>query len=164
MQLEIDEVIQDCILCRCEKETLPTRIHLGERVRPTRPNQFIHFDWYTVGESFEGQRYILVLRDAFSRFTLLVKSVSADAPSTAKAIMDRISIFGLQKRFFSDNGSHFRNRVMEELARLLDVSHDFSTVFCAWANGLVERVNRDIKASIKILLVELNMVSTISYR
>ena len=44
---------------------------------------------------------------------------------------------------------------MEILARLLPVKHDFSTIYCAWSNGLVERVNRDIKALIKILLLEL---------
>ena len=57
--------------------------------------------------------------------------------------------------FFSDNGSHFRNQVMENLARLLPVKHDFSTIYCAWPNGLVERGNRDIKALVKIFLMEL---------
>ena len=155
MKLEIDKMIQDCILCRCGKSTMPTRTHQGKRERPTRPNQFLHFDWYTVGESYDGDRYILVIRDAFSRMVMLVKSTSADAASTASALMMWIAIFGVPERFFSDNGSHFRNKVMEGLARLLDVIHDFSTVYCAWSNGLVERVNRDIKALIKILLVEL---------
>ena len=78
-----------------------------------------------------------------------------DAISSARGLMEWIAIFGLPEMFFSDNGSHFRNQVMENLARLLPVKHDFSTIYCAWSNGLVERVNRDIKALVKIFLMEL---------
>ena len=34
MRLDVDKMIQDCILCRCGKATMPTRIHLGTRERP----------------------------------------------------------------------------------------------------------------------------------
>ena len=134
---------------------MPSRVHLGQRKKPKRPNQHVHFDWYTVGASDEGFKYLLVIRDAFSRFVMLVKSVSMDAANSAKGLMEWIAIFGLPEMFFSDNGSHFRNKVMESLARLLPVTHEFSTVYCAWSNGLVERVNRDIKVLIKIFLMEL---------
>jgi hypothetical protein len=37
------------------------------------------------------------------------------------------SLFGIPQRFFSDQGPHFRNQVMRELVKRLNIIHDFST-------------------------------------
>ncbi|POM60165.1 hypothetical protein PHPALM_31010 [Phytophthora palmivora] len=52
----------------------------------------------------------------------------------------------------SDQGSHFKNLVMEELATLLGVQHHFVTAYCPWANGTVEVVNRQLLKCLRSLL------------
>jgi hypothetical protein len=46
---------------------------------------------------------------------------------------------------------------MVELKHRLHIEHDFSTVYCAWANGLIERVMRDIKALMRIMIHDLRV-------
>ena len=153
----VDDIVMDCILCRIGKGERPTRIHLGEHPVPTGPNEQVHFDFYYVGESASGETYLLVIRDGFSRYTMLLPTDGASATTAAQGILHWISLFGLPRRFFSDNGSHFRNTVMLVLAKQLDIKHEFATAYCAWANGLIERVNRDVKSLIKIVLLEGNI-------
>jgi RNase H-like domain found in reverse transcriptase/Integrase zinc binding domain/Integrase core domain len=154
MLTDVKQFIMDCILCRCAKGVQPTRTHLGIQYRPKRPNQMLHFDFYYVGPSNMNFQYLLVLRDGFSRFILLVPSVTADAEAAVNGILDWIALFGVPSNFFSDQGPHFRNQVMRHLVKQLNVIHDFSTPYCAWANGLVERVLRDIKALLGLMCVE----------
>ncbi len=154
---DVKMFIHDCILCRTGKATTPTRIHLGERERPTKPNQHLHFDYYYVGESSEGYVYLLVIRDAMSRFTMLHPCDAATSMNAARGLMKWIATFGVPELFFSDNGSHFRCETMRLLAKKLDIKHEFSTAYCAWSNGLAERVNRDIKALVKIILIAMGL-------
>lgn len=152
MRKEVSMFVKDCILCRCAKSTAPTNVHLGEHVRPTRPNQCVHFDYYYIGNSRKGSKYLLVIRDGFSRFTMLQDYPSATSCHAIDGLLSWISLFGVPERFFSDNGPHFRNRIMSELCRSLSIAQEFSTVYCAWANGLAERVMRDVKALFKIMI------------
>ncbi|MEN9639683.1 MAG: hypothetical protein RLZZ262_1552, partial [Bacteroidota bacterium] len=151
---DVKQFIMDCVLCRCAKGVTPTRTHLGIQHRPTKPNQMLHFDFYSVGPSSMGFEYLLVLRDGFSRFVLLVPCKTTDAEAAVNGILDWIALFGIPKAFFSDQGPHFRNKVMKCLVKSLNVIHDFSTPYCAWANCLVERVLRDLKALFGLLCIE----------
>jgi Integrase core domain len=94
------------------------------------------------------------MRDAFSRFVLLIDCATCDTEAAVEGLLEWIALFGIPERFFSDQGPHFRNKVMQQLAKKLNVIHDFSTPYCAWSNGLIERVLRDITALFKIMLVE----------
>ena len=157
MVADVKDFVADCILCRCAKAATPTRVHLGEQVQPTGPNASLHFDFISIGKGRNGENYILVLRDGFSRFTILYTCESATAANAVDGILHWISLFGIPERFFSDNGPHFRCKVMEQLAKRLGIPHDFSTVYCAWANGLVERVMQDLTVLLKILLHEVRL-------
>ena len=154
MESDVRDLIKDCILCRCAKMTSPTKVHLGLRSRPTKPNQALHFDYYYVQESTIGSKYILMLRDGFSRFTMLFDFEGPDGNNAVEAILSWISLFGVPDKFFSDNGPHFRNKTMKELCRRLKIEHEFSTAYCAWSNGLAERVMRDIHQLLRILIHE----------
>ena len=59
--------------------------------------------------------------------------------------------------FVSDQGSHFKNLVMEELARLLSVKHQFTVAYCPCSNGTVERLNRELKKVLRVLLSDFKM-------
>lgn len=155
MDKDVDEFVLDCILCRCAKMVLPTRIHLGIQQRPTKPNKSVHFDYFYVGDSDIDLTYLLVIRDGFSRFVMIFPVEHADALTAVRCLLEWIGLFGIPERFFSDNGPHFRNTTMRELIKRLHLVHDFSTVYCAWANGFIERILRVIKALLLIMVHEL---------
>ena len=53
-----------------------------------------------------------------------------------------------------DQGSHFKNQVLADFARRMKSQQHFTVTYSPWTNGTVERVNRDIKQVLRIMLSE----------
>lgn len=53
--------------------------------------------------------------------------------------------FGVPKVIICDGGSHFCNRIFENLTKKYDITHKISTVYHSQLNGQVELTNREIK-------------------
>ncbi len=157
MSDDVRRLIDDCILCRLAKTTAPTRIHHGNNVRPTGPNQVVSIDYFYMGTSYDGYNYFVVMRDLFSRFTLCNSAKAADGINAAGCLLDWVATFGPPKMIRSDNGSHFRDAMMQEFTRLLSIEQKFATAYCAWSNGGIERVMRDVTVLVKIILHEKGM-------
>ncbi|OWZ08682.1 Gag-pol Polyprotein [Phytophthora megakarya] len=48
------------------------------------------------------------------------------------------------RSWVSDQGTHFKNKVIEALQHAIGGHHHFTTARCPWANGTVEVVNREV--------------------
>ncbi|OWZ02951.1 hypothetical protein PHMEG_00025404 [Phytophthora megakarya] len=84
----------------------------------------LHFDYRTLPQGEDsGNKYILVLKDDFSGF------VSCGRRRTQMPAL-----------WVSDQGTHFKNQVIEELPKSVGANHHFTTASCPWANGTVEVV------------------------
>ncbi len=57
----------------------------------------------------------------------------------------------------SDQGSHFINKVLTQMAKDFNVTHKPTVAYAPWVNGSVERLNRDILAITRALLAELKL-------
>lgn len=99
-------------------------------------------------------KYVLVLKDELTHFCELVAADSAISQTAVAAVLDWHKRFGIPSVWMSDNGTHFKCLVMEELAERLGVSHSFVLVYTPWINGTVERVNRDIRRVLRVMLLE----------
>jgi hypothetical protein len=74
---------------------------------------------------------VLVLKDELTHHCELV---------AAEAVLDWHKRFGLPAEWVSDNGSHFKAALLQELAACVHARQRFVPVFI----GTVELVNRDI--------------------
>ena len=92
----------------------------------------------------EGNRYILVVIDSFSRYLNLYASQSNTANECALALLDYTSTFGNPTVLFSDRGTHFVNSVIAELTKLVGSSQQFTAPYSSEENGLCERVNKEV--------------------
>jgi transposase InsO family protein len=157
MQKDVKDLCTKCLHC------LPVRG--GRRIpRPmataghaTEPNQMIHFDWLYMGEELEDDdsaKYVLCLKDDWSGFTELVWSATATADVVVKHLDAWFSRFGVVLNWVSDQGTHFTAAVMKELARKMGAEHHYVVAYAPWANGTVERVNRDLLATMRALRLE----------
>ena len=54
----------------------------------------------------------------------------------------------------SDQGSHFKNSLIESLTREFHISHHFVTAYSPWANGSIERICREVLRGVKALCCE----------
>ena len=63
--------------------------------------------------------------------------------------MDWISNFGIPKVLVSDNGSHFKNKVIRKLNEMMKVRHHFTLPYTPWSNGSIEIIVKDMKNTLK---------------
>jgi hypothetical protein len=83
---DIAVFIRSCLHClRCRGGHVIPR-PLGQHVRPTRPNQWLSFDYLYVSaadETAEGYTHILTVVDMFSKYVMLTPTKAADTASAA---------------------------------------------------------------------------------
>jgi transposase InsO family protein len=157
LRTSVQRFVAECLLCKHVKGgRLIQRDWTVERGNTER-NGCLHIDYLYLGDSYGAAKYVLVLKDELTHYCELVAADSADGLTAADAVLDWYKRFGLPREWVSDNGSHFKNHLLEELTRRLRVEHTFVPVYTPWINGTVERVNRDILQVLRVLLMELRL-------
>lgn len=97
-------------------------------------------------ESMQGNRWILVVQDYFSKWVELFPLPHKDAESVARTLHDEIlTRYGSCYRLHADKGGEFNNSVMDALCRDWGIKRTRTSGYAPWSNGLVERSNRSIK-------------------
>ncbi|KAJ0391006.1 hypothetical protein P43SY_011949 [Pythium insidiosum] len=146
--------VASCLLCKHVKGGLVIQRPWSEPRAPAARNETLHFDFLFMGESYGPTRYVLVLKDELTHYCELVACDSPTSAVTASAILDWAKRFGMPTTWISDNGSHFKNKLLESLRERLKAVHVFVPVYTPWVNGTVERINRDILQVMRVLLLE----------
>ena len=117
--------------------------HLRPITPPDGPLQLIGIDYCgpLIRTPRENQ-YVLVITDYFSRHVTAIALPDCSASTTAQALFnDFFCKYGIPSGILSDQGSHFRNQLMENIALLIGYNHIFSTPYHPQTNGIVERFN-----------------------
>ena len=110
-----------------------------------------------MGNLNAGQRYILVVKDDASKYVRLKVVSEADALITREVLLEWFASFGICYRWVSDQGSHFKNTVIEDLHHSLGAYHHFTAAQCPWANGAFEAVHKVLLRAFLALVSELRI-------
>ncbi|CAK9814075.1 Transposon Ty3-G Gag-Pol polyprotein [Anthophora plagiata] len=111
--------------------------------------EHVHIDIITM-QSSQGFRYCLTCIDRFSRRPEVIPIVDMEASTVATAFLATwIARFGVPLRITSDQGRQFESQLFDSLCKLLGIKHLRTTAYHPQANGLVERLHRQLKAAIK---------------
>nr|GEV34244.1 hypothetical protein [Tanacetum cinerariifolium] len=106
--------------------------------------------------SINGKRYVLVIVDDYSRYTLVHFLNSKDeAPEVITTFLKRISIL-LQSPVIiirTDNDTEFKNHVLKEYFDSVGIYHQVSSIRTPQQNGVVERRNRTLVEAARIMLI-----------
>ncbi|GJT49302.1 retrovirus-related pol polyprotein from transposon TNT 1-94 [Tanacetum coccineum] len=106
--------------------------------------------------SINGKRYVLVIVDDYSRYTWVHFLRSKDeAPEVIKTFLKRITVL-LQAPVIivrTDNGTEFKNQVLQEYFNSVGISHQTSSVRTPQQNGVVERRNRTLVEAARTMLI-----------
>ena len=149
--------MKSCLLCLQTKGGKIIPRPLGRTIQATKPNEVLHFDYYYVGEATNGWTYVLVMKDGLSHFVELVGCDSTGSEVVVEALLDWFKRYGIVPTWVSDQPTHYKNAVVASLTKRLQSSHHFVTAYCPWANGPVERPNRDLGTLFRILLAEFKL-------
>jgi transposase InsO family protein len=101
---------------------------MAQTLHAPKPNLLLHFDYLFIGNGL-GRNYILVLKDDFSSYARLFLARAADAETTARALTDWFSTFGVCRDWVSDRGSHFKNEVVRILKEQNRCAHRFTLAY-----------------------------------
>ena len=96
----------------------------------------------------------MVLKDGFSSFVLLWEAHSFDAATAEAAVIEWASLFGVPRMLITDGGTHFVNNLIQALVRRFRAHHHVTTAYAPWANGVIERVNREIVKLWRVLMAD----------
>ncbi|GJZ89982.1 retrovirus-related pol polyprotein from transposon TNT 1-94 [Tanacetum coccineum] len=107
-------------------------------------------------ESINGKRYVLVIVDDYSCYTLVHFLRSKDeAPEEIKTFLKKITVL-LQASVIIvriDNGTEFKNQVLKEYFDSVGISYQSSSVRTPQQNGFVERRNRTLVEAARTMFI-----------
>jgi len=101
--------------------------------------------------------YVLVVKDDLSGYCWLEPTSSADSTFACAVLARWNRTFTVPRYWVSDQGPHFINELMKELAAAHSIVHKPVVAYSPWVNGTVERLNRDILATMRAVLSELKL-------
>lgn len=110
-----------------------------------------------MGDSSGQSKYGLVLKDGLTHYCELVACDSASSVAATAALVDWWKRFGAPKTLISGQGSHFKNDVVSQVCKLLQIEQELGLAFAPWINEPVKRLNRDILQIVRVLLIELKL-------
>lgn len=158
---DIKEFIQSCIHCIISRNGERIPRPLSTALHGERPNEVVHADFLYMGPSnIEGLTYVLLIKDDLSSYTWLHPCANADSEAATNAIAKWISCFGCMPWLVTDQGSHFTASLMTNLTREMHIRHHFTTAYCPWANGTIERLCKEVLRVVRALLSEWKMPVT----
>ena len=107
--------------------------------------------------SMSKKRYALVIVDDFSKYTWVLFLNSKD--ETPQLVIDHIKMIELDSKFpvraiRSDNGTEFKNAVLDDYCKDKGISRQFSAPRTPQQNGVVERKNRTLIEAARTMLSE----------
>ena len=105
-------------------------------------------------EDEEGNKYIIVFIDCFSRYVQLYAAKSAKGLSAVRALIQFVSQFGCPSQFLSDNGPQYVNELIDEFMATVGPEHVRTMAYSKEENAIVERVNKEVMRHLRAILFE----------
>jgi len=103
--------------------------------------------------SSEGNTYLLVIVDAFTRYCLALPLPDGRAETVAKHFVEHCILrFGQPSAVLSDCGKNLTSKIFSECCKLLGIERLLATPFCAFQDGQAERHIGSVKRCLTALV------------
>jgi transposase InsO family protein len=104
-------------------------------------------------ESTQGNRYILVVSDHFTKWVEVFAVPNQTATTCAEKILNEvIARYGCPYNLHSDQGRNYVSRIFVDICKLLDIRKTRSSPYNPRCNGQTERFNKTLVRMIKAYL------------
>jgi RNase H-like domain found in reverse transcriptase/Reverse transcriptase (RNA-dependent DNA polymerase)/Integrase zinc binding domain/Integrase core domain len=148
---DVAQWCRECAGCARAK----TQAHIKMPVEPivVPPCKFQHVHVDLVGPlpvSAAGHTYIMTVIDRTTRWPEAIPMSSITAEKCADIFVENwVARYGVPHTVTTDRGTQFASAVWSCLARVLGFRHIFTTAYHPQANGMVERLHRQMKESLR---------------
>ena len=161
MESDVQALIRGCLLCVKTRGNKVVPRPLGEALQGATPGDALHMDFTSLVEESDkkgvGVKGVLVLKDGFTTHVTLWPASEYDAATAEEAAVAWATIYGVPRILVTDGGTHFDNTIIKALQKRFRAEHHITTAYAPWANGVVERVNRELIRLFRTLLAESNL-------
>ncbi|GJZ93894.1 putative ribonuclease H-like domain-containing protein [Tanacetum coccineum] len=131
----------------------------------TKPLFMLHIDLFgpTFVSSLMHKKYCLVVTDDYSRFSWVFFLTTKDETSEIlKNFIKEVEnlVDKKVKIIRSDNGTEFKNRMMDEFCREKGIKREYSVARTPQQNGVAERKNRTLIEAARTMLADSKLPTT----
>ena len=114
------------------------------------PLDLVCLDFTKVDPSKGGKESILVMTDAFTKFSVVVTTNNQQALTVAKALVECwFHVYGIPSCIHSDRGKSFDNKIIDALCKMYGVKRTMTSPYNPRGNSQCERLNRTMFGLLK---------------
>lgn len=150
MNKDLNSWAHSCL--ECQKQKVQRHTKTPVQSIPIPPGRFKHIHMDIVGPlpPSKGYRYVLTLVDRFSRWPEAFPMADMNTITIAGVLVSQyIARFGVPEMITTDQGTQFESKLFRDLAQLLGMERIRTTPYHPQSNGMVERLHRQLKASLR---------------
>jgi transposase InsO family protein len=142
------DYVKHCLSCAAVKGPDGRQTRPLQLFPPDGPWEFVCADILgPLPTTVSGHRFVLVISDRFSKFTVAVPMKTTTADDVAEVFVSSwISYFGVPLILLTDNGPQFASKFLQQVSAVLGVQQRFTSAYHPATNGQVERFNRTVLA------------------
>ena len=148
---DIKTYCKACVKCAESRKTSP-RTYLHPLEIADAPFSLIAIDF--LGKirpmSRQGNSYIMVVTDYFTKWVEAIPLSDQTASTTSKALVKHIvSKHGLPKAILTDRGSNFMSKLFSNICHYLGIDRKLTTAYYPQTDGQTEKFNRTLRGMIR---------------
>ncbi|RMC15244.1 hypothetical protein DUI87_07429 [Hirundo rustica rustica] len=149
----ISQVIHDCETCAAIKQAKRVKpLWYGGRWSKYKYGEAWQIDYITLPQTRQGKRYVLTMVEATTGWLETYPVPHATARNTILGLEKQVLWrHGTPERIESDNGTHFKNSLINNWAREHGIEWVYHIPYHAPASGKIERYNGLLKTTLKAL-------------
>ena len=152
------------IKCQTNKIHQHTKTPVEQCQVPQRRFDHIHVDIVGPFPRSQGATHLLTVIDRFTRWPAAIPLSDTSAQTCARALLAGwIADHGVPADITTDRGAQFSSQLWNNLAQLLGCKLHHTTAYHPQANGLVERMHRQLKCSLKARLKDTNWLDQLPW-
>ena len=115
-----------------------------------RPFQIFGMDIMELPITETKNRYVIVFQDFLTKWPLVFPAPDQKAIRIARLVAEEVvPMFGVPEALLSDRGTNLLANVMMDVCSLLGITKLNTTAYHPQCNGMVERMNRTLKAMLR---------------
>ena len=152
MNKDIRKYITQCVLCHREKGKVQA-YPLQMTEIPGHPFNKIAIDLVTECEtSSSGNKHILTIIDHLTGWPEVFPIPDKSADTIVSTFINQyLPVHMCPRYILSDNGTEFKNQLMDQVPQQLGIEYIFSTPYHPQSNGKLEVFHKSLKPTLKKL-------------